>query len=586
MAIIIDGERSKNRIWFAKRLLEQARQLRLPSKSILLEGFLVRVSDLGKGLETLSVRAPVGAAICLSQTGSVSLFTADSLHLGFVAPGGLRISNYTLAQTGFWTSSNAEHPSVTMAPSELYDTDPIIGQLPTYRPPEPVLMPFANEMIVFSNFGIFNGTNTHHEARAGFFQSSGEGRRVSAGLCLLGVTGNRRDWGGVYHLPGPGMRLGYCKYGQMPIVSGQDKYQAFRIVQIDNQIAGLDITGDIMFGAVPASIRTYVTKPSYDTGTQEVSQARCLGGYVFQSTDGRFSVLGLYRLNLYFAEQNGVTITDAEERWQYFFTLYTVGDNTIYSWNAYQIAGAMEPVINPTSDVDKELIWSSGPDTGKPRYDRIEFYFLQLLAGNKVHGLLASDTASFHYNGRVYTWTRAWGAWRFSPSSGLASVSLAIPSEVTSTKGIRPIITGNENGHFLCDCKRVCQAAEDDEEPIATVALYVGSPFGSWTSLPMPDGILRHFRPVNVDEDFVTALGIVEIGAMHRLAMLRYSRGDSSGGWTIMGAIPATILDPDVAQWSVTLFGNDPDVQALARYATQPVALQQVYYKPFYDSEV
>jgi hypothetical protein len=187
------------------------------------------------------------------------------------------------------------------------------------------------------------------------------------------------------------------------------------------------------------------------------------------------------------------------------------------------------------------------------------------------------DSIMFHsHAGEVYTWTRHYGAVKFTPT-GLFSASISVPSEVDATVGVRPEITYagtyNEVPLYLCICNRVKEEIE---------AVYYGSPFVAWTKLPgVPDGYtLVHARPVKVTPTEIHLIGVVmrDVEPVYNFAYLKWIPG-SVELWKVLGQLPFTVQSDD--NFAVCLYGEGQLVKDLAIYQTPPMILPETPVGPY-----
>lgn len=91
-----DGDRSKKRLWFAKKQLDKIEIANVPAKTLELEGFTIsvsRVNDIKKG----RVTAPMGVVVSCSSRTSIKLSVADYWAGAFTSRVNLHVVNNMLS---------------------------------------------------------------------------------------------------------------------------------------------------------------------------------------------------------------------------------------------------------------------------------------------------------------------------------------------------------------------------------------------------------------------------------------------------------------------------------------------------------
>jgi len=279
----------------------------------------------------------------------------------------------------------------------------------------------------------------------------------------------------------------------------------------------------------------------------------------------------------FFRDENGQSSETC--KWRLFYSIYTEGRE----------ATDTEPAISPSSVIvnGRDGIFSTlldihdvpdqtyFHDTNDEFWDFIKDAMEQFLPYPNVNTYSPTphDSIMFHTPGGIYTWTRNNGCVFFGPY-GFEQASINVPQEVVSEPGVRPFITygGTDsygNHTYLCVCDRVT---------VDIPAVYFGSPFGSWTSLPMPEGTLLYVQPVQVTYNGVILLGVVRVLGKYRAAFLRYST-ENGGDWKLMAEIQVEDEEPNA--WCMSLYGNEPIVELQRTYPSQPAATVQPYFLPY-----
>jgi len=196
------------------------------------------------------------------------------------------------------------------------------------------------------------------------------------------------------------------------------------------------------------------------------------------------------------------------------------------------------------------------------------------------------DSVMFHdHAGIIYTWTRKYGAVKFTPD-GLYIATVLVPTSVSEEEGVRPDITYAglfEDTHlYLCISNKV---------KIGVRAVHYGSPFTGWTILPeCSEGVeLINVRPCIVTPERIFLLGVVKhtieeiIDGVptevekYAFASLNWTAATdeedaSTEPWRVMGELPFPVGDAD--NFAIGLYGDDPRCNALAAYQCPPIVPQ------------
>ena len=220
-------------------------------------------------------------------------------------------------------------------------------------------------------------------------------------------------------------------------------------------------------------------------------------------------------------------------------------------------------------------------------YDAMRMFSQLVGAYPNCNWTVPYDSIMFHaHDGNLYTWTRPYGAVQIS-TTGITVASLVVPAEV-SEDGVRPEITYAGTFEtvptYLCICNKVKEEVK---------AVYVGSPFGTWTKLPGVDTglMLVHVRPVKVTPTSIFLIGIIKETVTvdsistdyYNFASLSWSIDEEGTAsielWKKMGRLPFTVSDNDNLQ--VGLYGEDSRVIDLATYLTPPPIMSQSPVGPY-----
>jgi len=261
-----------------------------------------------------------------------------------------------------------------------------------------------------------------------------------------------------------------------------------------------------------------------------------------------------------------------EGHWQLFYVFYRGG--RAYNISSLQFIELLDELA------DSEILRPDNPV--EPIYYENAYRMLDQLFCLPNHKFSNPyDSIMFHaHDGNVYTWTRKYGAVKFTPT-GLFRVTVIVPRDVSEITGVRPEITHGGDGLYLCVCNKV-------QDRILSV--HYGSPFGGWTKLPgPPDGYtIAHVRPVVVTSEAIFLIGVIwgpvivngATESKYFFATLTWS-SEKATPWQRLGMLPFEVSIYN--NMSVGLYGNDPRVVALAKHPSPPAILPQTPVG-YYDS--
>lgn len=550
MSLILDGNRSLNLIPIGKRLLELAKQLAVPIKVAIHNGFRVSVWHDGD-LEKIKIKAPMGAAVICSQASGMSMFTADYWQGNFVGPRPLFVGDLPpldpleAARSVYYF--NTDLASVQLAPASVTT----LGY--ANFPAMPSMLPTAAEMFWVSIRA--KTTKNIYEHCLNYYVAAGDAPKRIGNLRLYSDIAGEIS---VHVLP--------TEYWSKTVAFWSKTYLAASSTDKRvtlGHLAGMrsdgweegKILGEVMFAGLPAVPLSAILGDKY---TISYSEGNPVGSYAF-APSATASVVLLHgamfldernseELNTYFIDN------PSEMKWKLFFSLRKDGVTYIHS---------SEQFITLLDQMAGGTIIGAGID-----YPQAQEVFKQLFPRPNYQEKAPFDSVMFHSDTDIYTWTRKYGAFKFS-TAGLTQVSLTMPIEVTGTEGVRPDITYAGAGLYLCVCQKDGDAGADTSRGVK--AVYTGSPLTGWTKLP--DAPLVHVRPVKVTADSVTLLGVVKVGDDHFFAAF------VNGQWLQMGKIPGTITGN--ANWAVCLFGEGGMVKDLTSYLSPPPVLMQMPAPPY-----
>ena len=619
MGVTFDGDRSRKLLWFAKKLLHTLKMLDLPVKALKYNGFLVRVWKMG-GLTGGRVTAPMGAAVAYTNRLGTMLMTAD--HWSGVVDSRSYFHGITKQLTSGLVAVTINKATEEEMVAAGYATFPIVPSTlasPYYGTPGGVFPPSpTTELDAYPTPGLFpvlggeafwtscgcipfidiDGDDVHDggerdifEASLNFYNSDGNylGNRMT--LFYEEFAASIYDVGAKSYIPLPSEQIALIQLQtkQYFTTSGPDK------------IAALYYTGAVDVLTLDIWFLSVIIK-NMPSGLQAAilnTAAVCspIANHVFSNTvDGPPALLTAIDLT-----DHGLTsgviydyfdANPGDEHWRLSLHFHTWGESTVDSFDSTNFMG----ILTTMADVH------SPPRTDPANdWDDAAWMMMQMFSRPNHNFTVPYDNATWHdENGDVYTWSRLYGAFKFSRSTGASVTSVNVSSEVTGTDGVRPTITHAGDGVYL-------MVSEELNPPIRVKAIHVGDPLISWTSVPLPvttvdDGItteryLVHVRPVKVTAGEVVLLGIIEkivdgAEGVYHLAFLRYTdySGTPVGEWYEMAQLP-TIRAEEVipgdnlreeANWSVTLFGEGEYVYDIPKYIMQHPIMANMPIPPDY----
>ena len=643
--ITFDGNRSKNRRTFAQRKLDQIKDMDLPAKNLLWDGFRIRVWQQGD-LDGGRITAPMGAIVCMgSEDGIkniVQVAVAEYFRGGFL-PGQdvycayypangnnprIKYFNYPddddfTADGNFLVKFEAFGSlspfgltgGVNPGPSTQWvrDFSGAPGVMPNRFNERAWLTLNDNVFIDLDNNGtadfpkyiyertnvfyLWNGRNPEDpesgEKGYGLFndkrgtvslQVGGGSIMASADQPYRVIQHLSTEWQSMFHNPRYNAVGGQkvCVFNfHHPLnpnaaTHPDDTIDLPAFIYLDDMVpAGA--------GGIPSALRDIILET---TGTVS---AWSIGSYTFgivedfPEEDRRelhqtvLHAVDLTNTNPWTSGSPSQAYFDSNSdqlHWKLFYA-FKSGDVT----SVIHSGQFRETLASLTQDTNILTSWN---DTRR--------MLAQFFPAPNHNFTCPYDSIMFHgHDGNVYTWTRKYGAVKFT-LSGLFTTPLAIPSEVLSEEGVRPEITHGGDGLYLCVCNKL-------KDKVA--AVYVGSPFGSWEKLPgnpepliqgKPDPELVHVRPVRVTTDDIFLIGVIkdivieneEDVERYFFASLRRVIRDgvkSTDTWQRHGRLSFDVGEND--NFSVGLYGNDPLVTALAEYPSPPPVLPKMPVGPY-----
>lgn len=564
MSIYVDGERSRQRLGFAKSMLNKLKMMGLKTKTLLYEGFLYRVKTIAPGLDKVAVTAPMGAAVvCSSETG-MQLFTADYWLSGFTPARDVYVVDNAVSAGVVYTtiSANAVLPNAKFIPRAT--TSPT--DFPTYTEypdhvPVPGLYSFPSEAFWLTvSASPASSALRLVESSLTFYTQSGKGsKRISmfseGQISGVGLPVTQA-------LPAESVSLVTHSVGEYTFKSVTNELTAARAFSGDATSMQIsEFPGWIMFNGVPTGLQTLLL--SYPN-----NYTRALGSFAFAVSASDQPTL-LHCASATASAFDGYFASNPTHApWRIFFSIYTLGAGYI---TTYPVNTALLESLVPGTAPSGVVDWDKARDV-----------MWQLFPWPNDNFTVPPDSAMFYSEaGDVYTWTRKYGAVKFG-SAGMSAASIVLPTQVTSTPGVRPEIYHTGGGVYFCSAFKPGHMTDPvlPGDEIGVVGLYLGSPFGSWETLPMPTGVrLLQARLISIDAAEMLIAGVVLEGTQYRFAMLRlvFSGGSWSGGWRSLSPLNMTNAYPDKLAWGLGVFGDVP----VNEYLCPPPTLPQLPAIPY-----
>ena len=539
---------------FAKRSLANARSLGLPSNTTKRDGFLIRVTNLDPELEIGRVTAPAGAVVACSTESGIELSSAD-YFLGGFNPARPAYVLQNLESSGGSILTRIQ--GVTGPAQERTQYDPPAQTVPpTFTTPKiatPVVSSFIGEHYIYAMTGWHKTSAMFFHQSSSFYIDSGSAEKS---LVFSAGSSNSRYFTCATTIQSNG---GFSSYvapvDSWHLVSGYKPYivgSAYSMTRA-GQVAQITFQSGVAYGSFPTSVQdvlSYYDKPI--SGTQRPNHVRTYGFCLkpISNTD--------HPTTMQIVQAAHITFPPMDDSPEY---------------------DLMLPIINWSDGISGIIVHTSGIaafcddmfGTVTPARTVGELTFELLLYFGYPCTRDAKWTAADSIliptdDNTVFGWTRDNGIARFSAIYGLQKVisGFNVPTLVTTTPGVRPNITKSDATRYFCVC--------EDTATNTVLGLHTGSPFATWTSVPMPaTGTLLHARPIKNGENEIVVLGVIQVGADRFFAFLYYVKDEKdnwAGEWHQAGKLPFVVSGE--VKWSVCLYGDDPWVNYQQSYLQPP----------------
>jgi hypothetical protein len=587
MSIYVDGERSRQRLGFAKSMLNKIKAMGLRTKKLIYDGFLYRVDNIAPGLSKIAVTAPMGAAVICSQSSGIKLFTADYWLGGFSGGRDVYVSNLepSEADLNYHIMTNVAVPATKCLPNAETISPDEVNYYPATNP-QPQISGFATSEFFWVSVSL-EPTQTpypptafsQYETFLNFYQSSGNtAKRIGISyeghtyavqkmcaqrLASTGVRTAEHYLGWYLHTVPP---VGAQEWLVCSMFTGNELGMDHTVYTLNTAATGVpsDLY-DLLVQVVPspgaASVGTYVFA---DSAAAQPTVLHCV-----------FAISSYLDTNYYNANPSMVP-------WRLFYSIYTLGAGSI-----------------ATYPVDTALLNTKSGGYVSPGgvlnwYNAWRFLTLFFPWPN-AREFAAPDSAMFHSaNGDVYSWTRKYGAIKFT-TTGMFSATLTLPPYVVSNPGTRPELYHVGGDEYVCvafkpgklmEYSLPADQAAYDADWNGVRGLFYGSPFSGWVDLPMPDEGYRllHVQIVSAADGDCTMLGVITESSTpenYFHAILDYKSGAGAGTWVKLSKIPADVVDVDKALWAIGLFGDGVQAKNMREFVAPAPVLPQMPAAPY-----
>lgn len=644
--ITFDGDRSRKLKWAADKQLRVLKDLDLSAKALTIDGFLVRVSNTN-GIAKGRITAPMGLGVTCSNKDGIQVAIADFWAGAFKSKTDLHVLHYETASNQmleilFHKISTEDmqsygYQTIKFRPMQgLSSADFPMGSAPSPgdtqyldHSAKPVLQPYKggeafwvsvtdNIFLDLNDNGLADYPKYISETALTFYSSN----NASEGRLGLGIQrGGTITPGYMAMQQLSPYKIVYWSFVARPdgyYLDGTEKLITRDITLPDeslNPVEGripnfessyLYLSDLIPIGSMPTALRNILL----DTGDIDIGPISTFN-FELDGVRSTLHVVDATTLGAYWTSPSDVrdyfSANPSDEPWKLFYTLRV--DETAYCISSSQFISLLDSLATV------EIIRG---DLSINYFNALNMLSQICQAPDTMHAFsIPTDNHMFHgSDSNIYTWTREYGAIRFTPTGIEDATSyLSVPTEVSSEDGVRPLITHAQDDFYACVCIKKqpvldptyiyngiftppTEVPADPPTPLSysiseVKAIYIGGLL-TWTKLPdlteVDDETLTliDVRVIKATEEEAIVLGIVKREHLvdeetlfeYRFAFLSWTL-ENSGEWKLLGTLPFEVSHAD--NFSMCLFGIGPFVGDQTLYNTQPVCAAKQPVCPYDD---
>lgn len=606
MSLVIDGERSKQRIPQGKRQLALIKDLNVPAKTVIQDGFLIKVQQ-DAGLEKIIIKAPMGAVVLCSTPDGIKKAVLDywvgpvssvsDLFVVFNADGRIRLMDgetaEVLAAEG-WTTMQfrpVQEGDYYLDAAYPWPIALRYSGAPSVMPvgaSEVVEVTVADRLFVDLNanglpdypYDIYESTKTFYSA-----DGSALGGRKSSVVVNSADNEPKRCFvlPAAQILVARSSTMDWYYDGTQPKHISHFRKDTNSIVPVWLEEVAPPSAG------MPEGLRALML----DTLKADI---RPLGEYAFLSSAGEETFIqALYFDPLALSIDGTSANTSAwfsanptEVKWRIFLSVTVGGVTTLTNSSQFFSlldAGTTHDLATLLAGTPEEALFAWAQAAKVLRFS-FNYPAVSLYDPITYVVELPHDGIMFHdENNDVHCWSRFLRGMKIN-AAGLYADVVQVPPEVAGNEGTRPEISYAGDGLYFCACNDVAKSIR---------ALYYGVPNGPtpwWVKLPDPptDYTTVYVRPVSVSLTRIFLAGVVRYdGAVgdtprYHIAFLIGTATESA--WRIGAVLPFAVSPQHPSgsgegadNFAVSLFGEG--AAELANYPSQPPATPQSIVVPY-----
>lgn len=641
MSLIVDGVRSLRRKWFADRLLEKVKMLGLPAKTLIWEGFLFRVKYLDEAVNTRHIKAPMGLVAIASGPDGLRLFTADWWRGAFSK--GRDLYGYAGNDQRDAAHMGEALESARLTPARLTVGpwgDPALGNVFELRdqlPAQPSLLPAGiSEDVVcavcLQRRATGGGIPELAELRLSLFDDSGRGGYQTKSV--WNMVGGAISGATMFLMQHDRWVQGYrTNFSQFQALTTGDALMGDIIPARSRRDLRIRMLRSAILAALfPQGLRDLFINYRAAIGNNGVPPYWGSGGYAFRGPQGGFAVMQAlilsdrrYNYNNQYLEEGGAAgawrlaycilgLPELERDMTPEAELAALNGMAGIAVNAAQFLPLLDQLssgrilrvkkdgatVPPEYTVGGVAYNEGNPpyDIGDPNleidWDDAEEVFQEIVCAWPNHvDAEPHDGVLFHSENAIHSWTRTYGGVRIG-AGGMQPVAMTMPDAVTSTEGVRPVISYAGDGLYFCVCDNIPEGRVE--------AVCIGSPFTGWRELDLTDPVWRqsggeilHVRPMLATAERTALLSVVrepdgEGGRQYRAAHADGNPNEPGAmRLELLGTIPVGDVDDEGnpwnaedLRWDICAFGEGEYTEMLMDFPSPPPASPQRAYSKDY----